>query len=64
MGVSWTQPICDECYDRLYPGREPHRIRYDLRDVEQCCQCGDTVRSGIYVRIDPKTVLFPQGENN
>lgn len=57
---SWTQPLCDHCYERREPNHPAHRIADPLlRDVEHCCDCGDETASGIYYRIDPATALHP-----
>lgn len=56
--MSWTQPICSFCYNSRYPGREPLRIADD--GYEKCCDCGKPTSDGIYFRVDPSTVKFPQ----
>jgi len=57
--VSWTQAICNNCWSEWYE-YEPFRTREP--EVEICCYCGQETLSGIYVRIDPKTVPFPRKE--
>jgi hypothetical protein len=54
---SFTQPICGPCYAYRYPDREPHQIIE--AEAEICCVCGLATRRGIYLRVDPSTVLFP-----
>lgn len=56
---SWTQPSCDDCWQRRYPGRQAVTIKQEMRDAETCCFCGEGHRSGIYVRVDPETVPYP-----
>lgn len=56
--MSWTQPICDECYSTESPGRDPVRLKEP--DIERCCVCGTITSSGIYVRRDPRMVPFPR----
>jgi hypothetical protein len=57
---SYRQPICDTCWDDIEPGREPVRLVEDVREIEQCCMCGDSTLSGIYIRVNPKAVPYPQ----
>lgn len=58
--MSWTQPICERCYRRLHPHREP--VRLTVPDREQCCMCGEGTADGIYDRLDPKLVPYPAHE--
>ena len=44
----WNHSVCDQCFEKRQPGREPVRV------VSICCDCGVQHRSGIYVRGDPK----------
>lgn len=62
MTVKWNQPKCDGCYARENPGREPARMIEDVREEEQCSACGKLTTSGIYVRQDPASVLYPARE--
>ncbi len=55
--MNWTQPICGDCYNDIYPRREP--VRVTNMDSETCCVCGEPTREGIYYRVDPRTVRFP-----
>lgn len=54
---SWTQPICDPCWISRHPARPSTRLLSP--DAETCAFCGRQTTSGIYVRVDPKTVPFP-----
>lgn len=63
--MNWNQPCCDACWiaytlQHEMPGREPVRLRQPMH--EQCCFCGEGTLSGIYVRVDPRTVAYPQEE--
>jgi hypothetical protein len=58
---SWNQPICNEDWFRRDYDREPHRL--SPAQLEVCAFCGAPTTSGIYVRIDPSTVPFPQEED-
>ena len=58
--MTWTQPVCEDCWYSLYPEREPTRLRQ--AEIETCCKCGIQTWSGIYIRIDPKTVPYPRNE--
>lgn len=60
MILSWTQAICDGCWQKRYPAREPSRIVEPFREAEVCSYCGHDTTSGIYVREDPATVPYPQ----
>ena len=44
----WQHSICDTCWQRREPDREPIRLR-DAKP-ETCCFCGAEHESGIYVR--------------
>ena len=48
---AWTHPICQPCWDRNFPGREP--IIVTFTDPELCCFCREREAEGIYVRHDP-----------
>lgn len=60
MGKNWNQPICDDCWDAENPGRKPFRLVEKYRIAENCAWCNVTTTSGIYVRVDPDEVPFPQ----
>jgi hypothetical protein len=53
--MSWTQPVCDNKFKELNPGRIPVRIKGIPKDP--CCFC--KTPTDIYVRIDPTTVPYP-----
>lgn len=54
---SWTQPLCDDCWDVDHPDHAAPRTK--LGRAEQCCKCGAGTNNGIYVRVDPSTVEYP-----
>jgi hypothetical protein len=56
--MGWTQPLCVACWNRDNPDRQAGND--PVGPPERCCKCGDPTRSGIYVRIDPATVPYPQ----
>lgn len=56
----WNQAICDTDWEKLNPGRTAYRLVAEFRKDEICAWCGETTRSGIYVRVDPTTVPYPQ----
>ena len=58
---SWTQPCCDDCWDRDNPDRLSPRRGQGAPEI--CCHCGLETRSGIYIRIDPTTVAHPTRTN-
>ena len=58
--MSWTQPMCEDCYANREPERVP--VRLTQPEVEICCMCGAETREGIYYRVDPSTVPFPHRE--
>ena len=60
--VSWTQPICERDWFTLYPGKLPPRIMRG--GLKQCCICGGETIAGIYIRRDPATVTYPQGDDD
>lgn len=50
----WTHSMCNLCWDKKNPTREPYVIKD--RMLENCCFCGEPTRSGIYVRENPATL--------
>jgi len=70
--VTWTQAVCENGW-RDYSQREfgyvrtPSRVQVpfeeeEQREEERCCFCGNVTDSGIFIRIDPKTVPYPRSE--
>jgi hypothetical protein len=55
--VSWTQAVCDDCWDERNPDRLSPHLGAGYR--ERCSWCGTCTVSGIYVREDPASVPFP-----
>ena len=51
MTVTWDHAICDGCWIRREPSKEPVRLLEP--ESEQCCFCGSLTHSGIYVREHP-----------
>ena len=61
--ASWTQPICRACWNERNPDRQGTNAATLLLSVpELCCYCGEHATTGIYVRVDPMSVPFPQAE--
>lgn len=58
--MNWTQPICDICWVGLNPERHP--IRVTEPEVETCAFCGNQTYVDIYIRVDPRTVPYPKGD--
>lgn len=56
--MSWTQACCERCWFERYAPRDP--LRLVDPDEEICCFCGGPSSAGIYVRVDPATVPYPQ----
>lgn len=54
---SWTQPICDDCWDEQRPDRPSPRT--GAGEPEICSWCGLETHSGIYLREDPDKVPYP-----
>ncbi len=54
-----AQPICPACYDVRYPGRKPVGLKPEYASVEQCCDCNEWTRAGIYVRAELSTMRYP-----
>jgi hypothetical protein len=59
--MTWTQPLCDVCYNARHPEREPYKLIE--QDEERCCLCGTVTTMIVWYRIDPRTVPFPRGVN-
>lgn len=60
--LSWTQPVCEWCYRDLMPDRIPHRLKEP--EANPCCICGSVNQDGIYFRVDPTTVRYPQEDDD
>jgi hypothetical protein len=54
---SWTQPICEDCWETHYNGHIAHRLTKP--ETEVCVWCGKNNTSGIYIRVDPKYASYP-----
>lgn len=61
MGWS-TQPVCENRFRQMEPGREPHRLRLPESEWEPCCYC--RTLTNIYVRLDSDTVPFPRPKDD
>jgi len=59
---NWTQPLCERCWFSERPDEIPTRFIGQCT-VERCCMCGLETIAGIFVRRDPATVPFPDGED-
>ena len=57
MSFSWTQPVCEKCWEKEYGERVPTKLLSP--EVECCALCGVPTSSGIYIRRDPQTVPYP-----
>jgi hypothetical protein len=61
-----SHSLCDACYAKREPGREPYRIvnpdapegEREGAYVEVCCSCGQPTTAGIYYH-SPGRVGFP-----
>jgi hypothetical protein len=63
--MSWTQPCCEDCWVVREGARRPNRVTTEHRFVGvQCCFCGRITHSGIYVRVDPRSVPYPGEERS
>lgn len=67
--MSWTQPLCTDCWIRENLSEEGVRIPTRVVNIpweellERCCECGRMTSAGIFTRKDPKEVPYPR-ENN
>lgn len=57
MKWSWTQPMCDTCWNERSNGQTA--LRSPVRNTERCACCNQQTQGGIYVRLDPSTVPHP-----
>lgn len=70
--MNWNQVSCGPCWQANNPGREPVRINLAALDAEEraivsrerCSWCGQPTNSGIYVRVHPSEVPFPQPDDD
>jgi hypothetical protein len=53
----FNQPLCNRCWFDRNNDRQPARIIQKVE--ERCCLCASATTSGIYFRVDPKTVPYP-----
>lgn len=60
--MTWTQPVCENRFQELNPGRSPviYKLQIPESEWEPCCFCKEP--TNIYVRLDPKTVPYPREE--
>lgn len=59
--MSWIQPICKPCWVFANPGRIPVTMR-PVWPQETCCACGDSTNAGLFIHVDPSTVMFPKAD--
>lgn len=59
--MSWTQPLCGDCYAKEHPGQPATYVRN--AEGERCALCGAVTFAGIYVRRDPATVPYPMEDS-
>ena len=60
--MNYTQPLCDTCWVEREGNRVP--VRTAEPQEERCCCCGGLTESGIYQRIDPRSVTFPKMDDD
>jgi hypothetical protein len=53
----WNHHCCDFCWIQREPDRDPVRMRPQFVEDEACCFCGQSTKSGIFVREDPAKAL-------
>jgi hypothetical protein len=71
--LSWTSAICESCWLSREPYtvhldsdsgdiqiRTPVRIRSDIISLQVCGYCGGPTIWGVFVRVDPATIPYPQ----
>lgn len=58
--MNWTQPKCEECWHLEKPDRIP--VRITTYPEERCAWCGQPTTSGIYVRADPRLLIYPKAD--
>lgn len=50
-------PLCDLCWEAICNAHgdvRPMRVPRFLRDIEECCVCGEPTTSGLYAEIEPQ----------
>ena len=59
----WVHVICDNCWYRQHPGKQP--VRRAVEEAVRCCFCAGQhlTSSGIFVRWDP-AALSCQGNHD
>ena len=60
--MEWTHTICEECWEKKNPERKP--VQFKKASKETCCFCGEAHKSGIYVRHDPRELMFCKCKND
>jgi hypothetical protein len=48
-------PLCDLCWEAIcnaHGGAQPMRVPEYLRDIEECCVCGEATMSGLYADVE------------
>ncbi len=65
--MNWTQPRCERCW---FDDPENENIRIPVRVITDdpyewriCAWCGKPTVAGIFVRVDPRTVPYPEEED-
>lgn len=51
----WNHSICEDCWKKKNPDREPSRLVDAVTEV--CCYCMNFHKSGILVRDNPDNLL-------
>ena len=51
----WMHSLCDACYLVNF-AKWGNPVRSEQITLQVCCNCGSCHRSGIYMRMDPKTL--------
>lgn len=58
--MNWNQPVCTACWKFSQGDREPVVLVAWGRALERCANCGVSTTSGIYVRMDPRSLRYPK----
>ncbi len=56
MSAFSNHTICEACWKKRNPGREPVRMVDDFAIAEKCCFCGEATKARIYVREKNESV--------